>query len=241
MTRFRKFFSPKFIFGRILVSFILGSRVKTGPFKGTKLRRNISINLFYSKLLGVYEMELHQLIWNILNKTFRSIIVVGTAEGYYYSGLLRYAKYEKIIGFEMDDGLREICNINAKNNYAEKKFSLLGTCSTKELKKVTLGNDFIIMDCEGEEKILLNPDEIPNLTKTEIVVECHDIFSSGITDTLQKRFSNSHNITKIQARTPSHRDFPFLPVFLTKYLRHTITGILTERPPHMHWLHLTPK
>ena len=240
MNRFRKLFSPKFILGRILVTLILGNKVMTGPFKGTKLDRNININLFYSKLLGVYEKELHQVIKIILNKTFKSIIVVGTAEGYYYSGLLRHAKCSKIIGFEMDNTLREICIINAKNN-SDKKFSLFGICSIKDLKKVTFGDDLIIMDCEGDEKTLLDPNEIPNLINTEIVVECHDIFSSGITETLEKRFSNSHNITKIIARTPSHKDFPFLPVFLTNYLRHTITGILTERPPHMHWLHLIPK
>ena len=241
MNRLRKYFSPRYILGRILISSILGNRVKTGPFKGTKLKKNVNLNLFYSKLLGVYEMELNQVILSILYKRFRSIIVVGTAEGYYFSGLLRFARFDQIVGFEMDDGLREICNHNAKKNCQGKNFSLLGTCFIEELKQTTRGNDLILMDCEGEEETLLNPNEIPSLYKTEIIVECHDIFRPKITETLQKRFSNSHNITKIQARNPSHRDFPFLPVFLTNYLRHTITGILTERPPHMHWLHLTPK
>jgi len=77
--------------------------VKTGPFKGTKLKKNVNLNLFYSKLLGVYEMELNQVILSILYKRFRSIIVVGTAEGYYFSGLLRFARFDQIVGFEMDD------------------------------------------------------------------------------------------------------------------------------------------
>ena len=125
------------------------------------------------------------------HKRFRSIIVVGTAEGYYFSGLLRFARFDQIVGFEMDDGLREICNHNAKKNCQGKNFSLLGTCFIEELKQTTRGNDLILMDCEGEEETLLNPNEIPSLYKTEIIVECHDIFRPKITETLQKRFSNS--------------------------------------------------
>jgi hypothetical protein len=70
----KKFFSIRYILGRIWIAFLQGKKVKTGPFKGIILKRNINLNLFYSKLLGIYEKELHSILNDVLKKNFKQNI-----------------------------------------------------------------------------------------------------------------------------------------------------------------------
>ena len=236
-----KFLRPKFIIGRILIFFFLGSRIKGGPFKGAQIIRNTHINLFYSKLLGIYEKELHYIIRPLLEIQFENIIIVGCAEGYYAAGFVKFANSTRIIGFEANQDLQNLCVRNVNLNNTSKLFSMKGICEIDDLNSHATEESLILMDCEGSERELLNPNKIPQLKGCEVVVECHDIFDEGITEIILERFSDTHIIKKINARVPNAKDLESLPSFLTNYLRHTIVGILSERPLGMHWLHMKPK
>ena len=237
----KKFFSIRYILGRIWIAFLQGKKVKTGPFKGIILKRNINLNLFYSKLLGIYEKELHSILNDVLKKNYKQIIVVGTSDGYYFCGFLKKAKSKSIIGFETDDALRSICEETAKFNNLSKSYLLEGNCTIEKMSTVLSDSDFILMDCEGCEVELLDPEDAPQLYNCEILVECHDIFKQNITQTIMNRFRSSHSISRIEARIPKHSDIPFLPSLVSHFLRHTILGTITERPIGMHWLHLVPR
>ena len=237
----KQLFSIRYVLGRIWISFLLGKRVKSGPFRGTVLKRNPNLNLFYSKLLGIYEKELHPILSQMLCQKYNQIVVVGAADGYYLCGFLRNSKCNSIIGFELDHSLRSICNETAKLNNFTKTFQLRGGCTIEEISSTLTNNDFILMDCEGSELELLNPELVSQLYDCEILVECHDIFKEGISKTIIERFYSSHSVSRIEARIPNYDDIPFLPNFILKILRHTIIGIITERPVGMHWLHLIPK
>ena len=237
----KHFFSIRYILGRLWITFLWGKKVKSGPFRGTVLKRNTNLNLFYSKLLGIYEKELHPILSQVLYQNYNQIVIVGTAEGYYFSGFLRHSKCNSIIGFEIDHALRSICDETAKLNNCSKTFKISGACTIEEISSSLTNNDFILMDCEGGELELLKPKCVSQLYGCEILVECHDIFKEGISKSIINRFNSSHSVSKIEARIPTFHDIPFLPKFLLKFLRHTIIGIITERPVGMHWLHLIPK
>lgn len=168
-------------------------------------------------------------------------MIVGTAEGYYFSGFLRNSKCNAIIGFEIDHSLRSICNETAELNNCSKTFQISGACTIEEISSSLTNNDFIFMDCEGGELELLNPKCVSQLYGCEILVECHDIFKEGISKSIINRFNSSLSVSRIEAQISTYHDIPFLPKFLLKFLRHTIIGIINERPVGMHSLHLVPK
>jgi hypothetical protein len=79
------------------------------------------------------------------------------------------------------------------------RVDLRGLCTVEELKATLLEKTgaFLLMDVEGGEDALLNP-EIPNIDRTEILVELHEMFVPGITQRLQERFSKTHHTTIIK-------------------------------------------
>lgn len=174
-------------------------RVLDGPFKGMKYISNSVGSAYWPKVLGTYEKEISFLLDDFLNDKNLKLINVGAAEGYFSVGCKYLSKDLEVVSFEAEEsGRSKIKELCSKNNI---HIDIKGFCSLESLK-AEFENDkncIVFMDVEGAEVELLNISEIETLKKCSIVVEVHDNFVEGAGATLEKRFSKTHKIQKINA------------------------------------------
>jgi hypothetical protein len=102
-------------------------------------RRSVG-SVYYPKLLGIYEKELHP-VFKGAHPDFEKILVVGASEGYYAVGLARRWK-KPVLAFEASSQGRELMTrlalINRVNIYIQGAF--------KTNHNTRAGKDFILMD-----------------------------------------------------------------------------------------------
>jgi hypothetical protein len=96
----------------------------------------------------------------------------------------------------------------------------------------------LILDCEGAEIDLLDPEQVNDLAKCSILVESHDCINAAITATLTQRFSHTHDVRQISQTTKDAYRFDFL---------HGLSDcdkwalVHEGRPSTMTWLYMTPR
>ena len=164
------------------------------------------------------------------------ILGIGCAEGYFAVGMARLCSEAKVIACDTDPEAQRITgHLAQKNNVCN--LTVHGGITPEKLNDVlaSSGKTFILCDCEGYEKILLDPALVPLLSKADILVECHDFDDREITPTLVQRFSSTHCIEFIaeQGRNPNRT--PFLKRF-NAYDK--MIAVCEFRPEQMHWLWL---
>lgn len=175
--------------------------VDGGPFRGMKLSDGAAWGDGHlaAKLLGCYEQELHLEIETFVQRGYDKVIVVGCAEGYYAVGLGHRMRKAQVIAFEASPDGQRICRENAELNGIAERLSVRGNCTVSTLNDALTSGEsvFLLMDCEGAERQLLDPQAIPRLTACDFIVECHDFMDVGITETLMGRFRDTHSISKL--------------------------------------------
>ena len=95
-------------------------------------------------------------------------------------------------------------------------------------------------NCEGFERELLDPESVPGLASTMILVELHDFIDPSISTLIADRFRPSHDIELFRA---TERDPDTVPAVAELPLRTQKRVISEGRPtdPHpMEWMFLTP-
>jgi len=217
-------------------------KVRAGPFKGmTYIDRSVG-SAYFPKLAGTYEKEWMPELENLINgNAFNSFIILGAAEGYFAVGVTWRTKLP-VIAFEPhgDEAILEL----ARANHVEPIVEISGTAHFQNLKDALAryDNALIICDIEGSECILLDPQALPDLTRTTICVEVHDCFLPGTGKLLISRFETTHQILRINATRRTRNDVTFpcptLPFCDTR--AHAATFLDEERPPGMYWLIMCP-
>ncbi len=182
-----------------------GLVVLDGPFVGMRYVPVAAGSSLLPKLVGCYEAELHPAVDAIINFNYRRIIDVGCAEGYYAVGLARKLPEARVFAFDIDIRARELCEALAKANGVSERVLIAGECGFEELAALSGEQSLLICDCEGCELVLLDPNAVPNLRRTDILVELHDMVDPSISKTIVSRFEGSHDITLISSadRDPS--------------------------------------
>src|SRR5262249_46123396 len=72
--------------------------VVAGPFAGTKLLLSpVSARLLPSYLLGTAELELHGAIEELVERSYRTVLNLGAADGYYAVGLARRLPSARVV------------------------------------------------------------------------------------------------------------------------------------------------
>lgn len=164
------------------------------------------------KLLGTYESELHPIIDEVLTCHYDLIVNIGAGEGYYAVGLLLKSQSSRLIAFEINPKGQDACRLMAQFNKVEERITIMGQCDHYILNDLTqqYKTGLILCDCEGAEIDLLDPDQVYNLRKFDILVELHELQSQGptISELFQSRFYHTHNIKFINIR--QHRDLSHL-------------------------------
>lgn len=219
-----------------------GGRVQTGPFKGMVIVPEVSWGDgdTASKLLGEYESELHFFIEEVITSNPDMVLNIGCAEGYYFVGMGTRLPGVKLHAVDVSPAAIKVTNTNALANAITNTNTHCGEINHTWLEdKCALpDNPFLIVDCEGFELELLDPTKVPALTKSTMLVECHDCAIAGITDTLVKRFESTHNIKAV----PQASKDPYKFNFLNELSDCDKWALVHEgRPSTMTWLCMTPK
>ncbi len=218
-----------------------GNLVQSGPFQGMELPANSSRDggARLQKLIGCYEAELHPLLLQVARRSYKIALNIGCAEGYYAIGIARLLlSRAPVFAFDIGKAAQRICGEAAQRNEVAERVKVGGLCTIDTIDQLLRFEErsLIIIDCEGAELQLLRPDIIPGLRASDLIIECHDWVSPGLTEELQQRFASTHNVEVVVEGPRDVRDFPFLAEL--NGLERAV-AICEFRPRLMHWLFCT--
>jgi hypothetical protein len=216
--------------------------VVSGPFAGMKFNHKY---LDLPKILGTYEIELHGIFCRLRDRDYLRVVDIGAAEGYYAVGVTLWNPMCSVTAFEANRIYHESIRYLAKVNNVESRLQLQGLCNEDSLNNLgdELRDAFIIVDVEGYEKTLLDPQTVPALQTATILVEVHDNFVEGCTDAIIQRFQNSHDISSYKSRARKVTEYPLKSIFTKFAFMHpaVINAISDGRTEPNGWLLLEPK
>ncbi len=200
------------------------SVVRTGPFEGLKYPFIKSYgSVFWPKITGIYESQLHKHILNFKKKNYDQIINIGAGEGYYAVGLALLFPRSKILAIDINkDALNFVSEMAKLNNVHDR--IVLNDNSEKIFDLINPNSkNLIICDCEGSEFKIFNEDNAKMLKNSDIVVEMHypdNIENSSIIrkDFIRK-LRNNHEVVVEKHERSYLEDFEFLQNLPIKYAK----------------------
>jgi hypothetical protein len=214
-----------------------GGVVQAGPFRGMQIRPEPAWGDgdFAAKLLGFYEEELHPEIARAIARRYPTVAVIGSAEGFYAVGLALRSAGSRIVAFDSSYDACWSGRANAEANGVAGRIDFRGACTTRELNTVLAqaGRAYVLMDCEGAERELLNPEAVPSPAGCDFLVECHDFAHAGITDELRRRFAKTHEVVCVRE---GPRDPNASPILRSLPSTDRWLAISENRPTCMNWL-----
>jgi hypothetical protein len=184
-------------------------KVLAGPFQGLKYGYESIGSKLYPKILGTYELELHSTVQEIAESKYDQIINVGAAEGYYAIGFAFKMPRVSVIAFETTPSGQKLIKSLAELNGVTSRLAIKGECTPRNLHEFLSEKSCIVMDVEGAEKLLLNPQNGLAILNSDILVEVHEHLVPGIQNQLRSWFNKTHEIKEIQSRKRSSSDFNF--------------------------------
>jgi hypothetical protein len=225
--------------GRVTARYVRdnGLTVKRGPFAGLTYSQAAvgHVGFIPAKLCGSYEPTVIAKLTELAPQ-HDLFVDIGSAEGFYLNGMARAFPKLQIIGFETTPGERELALEMARINGVQ--IDQRGTADPVTLQDLPAGRILALVDIEGYEQVLLDPDRIPRLREMSMVVELHDLEAPGIEGTLRQRFGATHDIEMIYPATIDVESYPEL-----RSWSHTDKVLAThDRPVDVGvWMVLTPK
>lgn len=214
-------------------------QIISGPFKGMQFRYP---NIEYAMLLGTWELELKHIWEEVFSGEFSLMIDVGAAEGYYAVGMAKRNPSAKVIAFEMDDRVRK--NLNILNEINSACVEIREKCDVEDLFSFgqSLEDAFILMDVEGYESVLLDPQKVPALKKSTMLIEIHEMYVNGVSELLEERFNKTHKILQIHGVSRSVDHFPSKAGIAKKLFspKRLIQFMDEGRPHEMSWYYMKP-
>jgi len=219
---------------RLIIRHLRG-RICSGPFRAVRISGRELFGGKTAKLLGTYELELQTTLEKIERLQPSVALNIGGADGYYAVGMAAAWGVEKVIVFELTAEGRELIAANADLNCIGHQLDIHGVCTEKNLAKTLKSEsvELLIMDIEGAELDILEPEVLRELENCVVIVESHDFCRPGCIDELCGRFQDTHVIEVVTSKKRIARNFPytsFMPAFLKKRLMDE------GRPDSMQWL-----
>lgn len=212
-------------------------KVLTGPFAGMVIvpRTAYKDGLTTSKLLGLYEDELHDWVYDSVASKPDLVLNIGCAEGYYAVGFSRLLPNVAAIAIDINPK----CNAVVGENIMANVINGLDvhvqrtTCEWLENRLILTERPMIVMDCQGTEMELLDPGCVPSLAKTRVIVECYNESA----DALIKRFSSTHTIERTESQYKDPYQFDFLRALSDSDKWCLVSE---DRPTSATWLYMVP-
>jgi hypothetical protein len=219
-----------------------GWAVQSGLFTGMVLPERTCWNVgdILPKLIGCYEAELQPVLAPIIEGRPGLVINVGAAEGYYAAGLARLLPGAFVHAFDATASAADICREAARLNEVQDRVAVGGACTPVLLQHLLAraANPLLLCDCEGCERDLIDPQKVPALAGTTMVVECHDFIDASITQTLADRLAPSHDLAVAREGPRDPNAFEYLQHLdsLDRWI-----AVCEYRPCTMRWLIAQPK
>jgi hypothetical protein len=194
--------------------------VQHGPFKGLRLIQSKGVTFLPSMLVGAFEAELHAVLEDALTTNrYTRAVNIGAAEGYYAVGLAQRLPSVSVYAYDGLPEARALCREVAELNNCADNVIIRGLADQRELNEVLKEHTLLVIDCDGCETTVLEPQSVHALTTTDILVEVHDYMDPHISPTIRQRFSATHNIQAIYPTGRNKHDFPSIK-FLSPIQRH---------------------
>jgi hypothetical protein len=215
-----------------------GTIIHSGPFQGMDYVNRASEGALVPRLLGTYESELHPHLAAFAGAGVDCVIDVGCAEGYYAVGLARQMPGVTVYAHDIDANARAGCaQLAAKNGVAD-RVVIGGEFQPEDFQRFAGRRALVMVDTEGAELDILQPDRGPALSGMRIIAETHDGFRPGALDTLMKRFEATHDIVRVDQTGKV-----FDPPAWLKQLGHLdqLLAVWEWRSFPTPWLVMTPK
>ena len=186
-----------------------GRLVMGGPFKGMIYVDEASEGALIPRLLGTYESELHPHLAAFAEAGLDCVIDVGCAEGYYAIGLARMMPQVTVYAYDIDEAARVACATLAAENGVAERVIIGGEFRPDGFQAFAGRRALVLVDAEGAEVDILQPELSPALAGMNIIVETHDILRRGALATMVQRFSATHTTSSASTsgrRTSSRPD-----------------------------------
>jgi hypothetical protein len=174
-----------------------GHTIYQGPFAGMTYVSRASEGALVPRLLGTYECELHPHLVRFAEDGLDCIIDVGCAEGYYAVGLARQMPGVVVHAHDIDETARLGCAELAARNAVSDRVVIGGEFRPEDFEGFAGRRVLVMVDTEGAEVDILQPDRAPALAHMRIIVETHDGIRRGALATMMARFEASHDIVRV--------------------------------------------
>lgn len=174
-----------------------GSTVLSGPFAGMAYPVRAAEGSRSARLLGCYEASLAPVFETVIARAYPLVIDIGSAEGYYATGLARRMPATTVLARDSNPTARALCARMAEANTVSARVHIGGTMDHADFSICTAQPTFILCDIEGAERDLLDPARAPGLIHADILVEVHEATHPGLLTLLAARFTATHHITRI--------------------------------------------
>jgi precorrin-6B methylase 2 len=215
-----------------------GAKITGGPFAGMDYVTASTEGPLISRLLGTYESELHPYFEAIAAKGIDCVVDVGCAEGYYAVGLARMMPAVTVHAFDIEEKAQRVCADMAARNGVADRVIVGGELKPDGFEAFAGQRVLVIVDTEGAEVDILQPDLSPALADMSIIVETHDLYRAGALATMVERFTPTHDIVRVD-QGPKTFD---MPAWL-RPLPHLdqLLAVWEWRARPTPWLVMTPK
>jgi hypothetical protein len=232
----------EFKLGRVYEA-LLGDQVISGPFKDMRYGAGAVGSQWGPKILGTYEKELADIVEAICRTDYDLLVNPGAAEGYYPTGLARRMPQLRAIVFEGNEEGRRLLERNAQRNGVAGRMDIRGFCQPGDLEAALQGarRPLVLLDIEGGEMQMCDPARVPGLRRADVLVELHEFASPGCGAAIQARFSSTHRIQEVKARSRSLEEMPSCALaWLARLTPHRGLRWMDERRNYaMSWLWMT--
>lgn len=213
--------------------------VLSGPFKGLTYDSLSSAgSALTPKILGSYEDELHNSVTDLIKNNYKTVIDIGSAEGYYAIGLAKILREAKVYAYDIDLSANSLCKKMALKNGVDNRVSILQEFNDDEARKYKDQHALLICDCEGFEDKIFSNSNISLFENHDIIIELHDLVVPGIQEKLKSLFNETHLISTIPSKLKHVSDYSELKVLPSNYYDDLI---LIERNTVQYWLVLKSK
>lgn len=182
-----------------------GNVVQAGPFAGLRFVGQTSEGCSAPRLLGCYEHELHSHLERLIGQPFEAVLNIGCADGYYAVGLAQRMPDVMVSAHDLNPVAQSGCRAVAELNGVADRVQVGGLFAGSDFAGFSGKKTWLVMDIEGAERELLDPQAFPTLLDMTVLVECHDCFVPGLSAEIARRFAVSHSIVRIEntlAATP---------------------------------------
>ena len=226
-----------------LYAAVFGWRVRGGPFRGMRYVHDSICSTLAPKLLGTYERELTDWVEQLLARKFAVVLNVGAAEGYYAVGFALRCPGSRVVAFEGDAPGRALTAELASCNGVADRIAVEGFCTPESLAPYLVGPamPLLIVDIEGGEVELLDPEKLPALRHCTMLVELHEEHQPA-GEMMHRRFAATHAIGERKTQPRSLRDLPLVLRWLAQTAARSrfLSGLDEHRPGPMRWFLLEP-